>query len=529
MTYCGQCGNPLQEGDRFCGACGASPPSDLQDTTATTPPTEEDIAPTRQSAEGYPPGGEGSSGETRSGRRGRGSLIVGAVAVLVLALGAGGLALTTLGGDMVSQWAADPEAATQDEATEGEDEPAGDEATDESTSAEETTPPQETDDQELGVGDSVEAEGVSVTLNDVRSLPETDFDDLSSDEEYLATDLTLENVSEETIAVSSLLEFVLKDGEGYSADQTIHTEQRQLSEGDIAPGERTSGEIVYEVPSGAEGLQLDFNPLGGETYIWSIGDLEAALEDVPEPSEEAEPEIRDAVVDYYEAVDREDWTRTYELLDSQSQTLLADEEWFERNQVISSAESIFLDSMDVEVTDLTSTGTFADVNVYRTFTDGTVIDRDTYFVYEDGRWKHRLTEEEVGFFRPDLTYDEFVEFWEAGDEPPIVEESGIAEALYGHYEARGRGDFEAAYSYFGPTYRSQEPQDTWVSEQETYDVESSTINSLEVEEAGETTATATVDVSFEDNTGTPRFLLTWSLVKEDGEWKLDELDSGEEL
>jgi hypothetical protein len=30
-----------------------------------------------------------------------------------------------------------------------------------------------------------------------------------------------------------------------------------------------------------------------------------------------------------------------------------------------------------------------------------------------------------------------------------------------------------------------------------------------------------VDVSFVDNTGTPRFVIVWSLVKEDGQWKLD--------
>jgi hypothetical protein len=37
-----------------------------------------------------------------------------------------------------------------------------------------------------------------------------------------------------------------------------------------------------------------------------------------------------------------------------------------------------------------------------------------------------------------------------------------------------------------------------------------------------TTATATVDVSFVDSTGTPRFVIVWSLLKEDGAWKLDE-------
>ena len=39
-------------------------------------------------------------------------------------------------------------------------------------------------------------------------------------------------------------------------------------------------------------------------------------------------------------------------------------------------------------------------------------------------------------------------------------------------------------------------------------------------------AQASVDVSFEDDTGTPRFLLSWDLIEEDGQWKLDEVTAG---
>jgi hypothetical protein len=44
---------------------------------------------------------------------------------------------------------------------------------------------------------------------------------------------------------------------------------------------------------------------------------------------------------------------------------------------------------------------------------------------------------------------------------------------------------------------------------------------LEVNGVAGDRATATVDVTVLDNTGTPRFLITWNLVKEGGEWKLD--------
>lgn len=109
------------------------------------------------------------------------------------------------------------------------------------------------------------------------------------------------------------------------------------------------------------------------------------------------------------------------------------------------------------------------------------------------------------------------------------EQAAVEEAIRSHYEAIGRGDFEEAYSYFGPTFRSENSKESWISEEQSQGIQDSTINSVEVTEVSGDTATAEVDVEFEDNRGTPRFNLTWSLVKEDGEWKLDDLVSGEEV
>jgi len=48
------------------------------------------------------------------------------------------------------------------------------------------------------------------------------------------------------------------------------------------------------------------------------------------------------------------------------------------------------------------------VTVYRTFKDGTSITRDTFFVSEEGEWKHRFTQEEVEISMPGAPYEEFV-------------------------------------------------------------------------------------------------------------------------
>ncbi len=100
-------------------------------------------------------------------------------------------------------------------------------------------------------------------------------------------------------------------------------------------------------------------------------------------------------------------------------------------------------------------------------------------------------------------------------------EEAVAAAVRGHYQAIGAGNFEEAYSYFGPTFRSQHDQASWIASEQSYQIQSSTIHSLTVDEVLGSTATATVDVSFVDNTGTPRFVIVWSLVKEGGRWKLD--------
>jgi eukaryotic-like serine/threonine-protein kinase len=105
----------------------------------------------------------------------------------------------------------------------------------------------------------------------------------------------------------------------------------------------------------------------------------------------------------------------------------------------------------------------------------------------------------------------------------------VAAAVRSHYQAIGAGNFEEAYSYFGPTFRSQHDRTSWIAGEQSYQIQGSTIHSLSVDEVLGTTATATVDVSFVDNTGTPRFVIVWGLVKEGGEWKLDEQFSAQRI
>ncbi len=43
-----------------------------------------------------------------------------------------------------------------------------------------------------------------------------------------------------------------------------------------------------------------------------------------------------------------------------------------------------------------------------TYGEGLTSICNTYFVYEDGSWRHRFSQEEYELFMPDASYEEFV-------------------------------------------------------------------------------------------------------------------------
>jgi hypothetical protein len=122
-------------------------------------------------------------------------------------------------------------------------------------------------------------------------------------------------------------------------------------------------------------------------------------------------------------VDREDWGYTYANLDSQTKVVFTKEEWYLKNQWFADTEGLELATMDVTVNGSASDPVIG-VTVYRTFKDGTSIDRDTLFVFEDGVWKHRFGQEEIGFFMPEASFEEFVTAQE--DSSPSLSASASA-------------------------------------------------------------------------------------------------------
>jgi hypothetical protein len=95
--------------------------------------------------------------------------------------------------------------------------------------------------------------------------------------------------------------------------------------------------------------------------------------------------------------------------------------------------------------------------------------------------------------------------------------------------AAGANNLVEDYSYFGRTFRKQVDQQSWASSEKPYQITDTTINSLKVNSVSGKQTTAIVDVSAHDNTVAPRFLITWRLVKEDGQWTLDYQVSGKRI
>jgi hypothetical protein len=238
--------------------------------------------------------------------------------------------------------------------------------------------------------------------------------------------------------------------------------------------------------------------------------------------------------DYFEAVDNEDWPYTFNNLASQTQRMFAGTEWQLKNAWFAEYYPAKLKSVDISDKNL-STSEPADLTVYRALPDGPCTYQDIQFVYEDGSWKHQFSREETEAFMPGTPYEEFVlarrqGLPDGGQPSTEQQENAVESAVRGHYRAIGDRKFEEAYCYFGPTQRDDSRgQEQWIAGQKPNQITSSSIDSLEVEDVSGNTATAAVEVAITDKTGTHHFQITWSLLKEDGRWKLDKQILGKKI
>lgn len=131
--------------------------------------------------------------------------------------------------------------------------------------------------QDLGietyeVGDSIAYGDVEVALNEMRTETSLgQFTEADSGKEYVIIDISITNETGEEKYFSTVLQMMLKDGEGYTYQEDLMaTSQldRAFDEGTpLSDGETRRGELVYEVESGLSPLYWVF-----EFTVFATGD-----------------------------------------------------------------------------------------------------------------------------------------------------------------------------------------------------------------------------------------------------------------
>lgn len=125
-----------------------------------------------------------------------------------------------------------------------------------------------------GVGEIVDVDGVKVTVNSAETVDQVDdmvntADRLDEGKKYEVIDITIDNQSDEPVKVSSMISFELKDQDGRKADYKLPLGDGQL-DGEVDPGDKLSGQQIYQVPADGE-LTLSYQPtLGGDKVKFQV-------------------------------------------------------------------------------------------------------------------------------------------------------------------------------------------------------------------------------------------------------------------
>jgi hypothetical protein len=128
-----------------------------------------------------------------------------------------------------------------------------------------------------GLSDSVTHDGITVTVHSVEfesSLGE--YTQAPEGREYALVDITTANGRDETTSFSSLLQMSMKNGAGREFGQSAVASGRvtqAYSGGNVPPGERVRGKVVFEVPRGESPLYFTFAHSvlsGGRKSFWQL-------------------------------------------------------------------------------------------------------------------------------------------------------------------------------------------------------------------------------------------------------------------
>lgn len=166
-------------------------------------------------------------------------------------------ALTTLAGCTSSE---EPQQVGGDSST---DSGSSNDSTDAPTTEEETetSTSEGSETASATIGEVVKDDSLAMVVREVTATEKLgEYQQADSGNEFKVVRLAIKNVSSgEFINFSGLLQTRLKDSEGYTYQQTFALAGRSFRGGQLAPGEVSRGDIVYEVPKDASSLLMQFD------------------------------------------------------------------------------------------------------------------------------------------------------------------------------------------------------------------------------------------------------------------------------
>ena len=131
-----------------------------------------------------------------------------------------------------------------------------------STEVEETTTETEqAQSANAQVGEIVEGDNLSMVIKSVEKTTEIgEFQEAGGGNTFVVAELAVKNTtSQDYLNFSGFLQTQLKDSQDYTYEQTVAVTGNTFQGGQLAPGEVSNGDIVYEVPEDASGLTLQFD------------------------------------------------------------------------------------------------------------------------------------------------------------------------------------------------------------------------------------------------------------------------------
>lgn len=137
----------------------------------------------------------------------------------------------------------------------------------ENTKQEETLVEEENTIEIYSIGDTVSIDGVEVTVNGARVVT-NDFLTPSNDK-FIAIDVTIENKTNESYNMSSMLQLSLYDESSYTQDITFVDTKGSL-DGEIGATRKMAGEVAYDVTESTYYEFIFQDPFKSGQAIWKI-------------------------------------------------------------------------------------------------------------------------------------------------------------------------------------------------------------------------------------------------------------------